>query len=461
MSSRNTMFVLASDVLLAEQKSNDRFMFLDMRMFSTRANRNKQGVTPAFIDEIIQNAPEYRCIPLYVDKPNLLSHNYNNLTHMYDKNTHKFDTDQVGAFESFWKAEDEYGISLYGEVRIPKRDDDVCFAIKDMYDKGILNFSFELKFDPQKCIWDGEVMYVDAGEGNTLRGMAIVSVPAYPESVALDLVAEHNESGTHDTNEVNEEMDKVNDGAELKDATASTVEEVNVDTNSQQTIDRVDDDKPETPELNAEANEEPKKEDPEVVDNEDKEEEKVNAEAPATEEPEKKEDPEEDKANAEETSAEPFAPAPANEPVPVVKTTVVEEEYKVKITYLEECIAEKDARISELEAQLEGYGSMRAELEKYKEAEQKKEQETKTAKATAYAQKIGLDVENEEVKNAIASFDYEKMADLLIAQADTKDKEESADMNAEAQVEVNGRMFSTFTIKEGFDPSFGGLIAGR
>ena len=55
-----------------------------------------------------------------------------------------------------------------------------------MYDKGILCFSFELTYDPEHVIYDGEVMYVDAAETNTLNGMAIVSVPAYPEAVALD-----------------------------------------------------------------------------------------------------------------------------------------------------------------------------------------------------------------------------------------------------------------------------------
>ena len=57
------MFVLASDVLLAEQQTNNQFMTVKMRMLSTRANKNDQGVTEAFIDEIVANPEKYDCTP--------------------------------------------------------------------------------------------------------------------------------------------------------------------------------------------------------------------------------------------------------------------------------------------------------------------------------------------------------------------------------------------------------------
>ena len=56
------------------------------------------------------------------------------------------------------------------------------------------------------------------------------------------------------------------------------------------------------------------------------------------------------------------------------------------------------------------------------------------AKASAYAQKIGLNVEDEAVKEAIASLDYEKMADLLIASevpAESNTEEAQASKEAE------------------------------
>lgn len=469
MDSRNSMFVLASDVLLAEQQTNNQFMSVKMRMQSTNGNRNEQGVTEAFIDEIVANPEKYDCTPLYADKMNLQAGRYEQLGHKFNRITHTFGTDQIGSFalNSFEKVKDEFGTCLYGEVRIPKRESDICAAVKEMYDKGILCFSFELTYDPDHVIYDGKVMYVDAAETNTLNGMAIVSVPAYPEAVALDQVAEAEaeltdnteptqiisetveKSGT-DTNEVNEEMDKVNE------ANASTVEEVMIDTASEQTVERVSDfeDEPNVAaEANAAVDEKGEEVKPEDNTEEQKKEEASAEEAPANEDEKPEETPEE---NKEEAKAEEVSDRPP-EMNRVIET--VEETYVTRITRMQETIAEQESMIASLQEKVKDYDAIQAELNQYKEAAQKMEHDQKLNKATVYAETMGLNVEDEEVKSAIASLDYEKLADLsvAVAQAAKKATEESENKDQSNPV---GQIFSSYTgIID--DMTFGGIISGR
>ena len=53
----------ASHVELSAVQSNDIYMSVLMRMFSTRPNRNGFAVSEAFIDNIIANAAKYTCLP--------------------------------------------------------------------------------------------------------------------------------------------------------------------------------------------------------------------------------------------------------------------------------------------------------------------------------------------------------------------------------------------------------------
>lgn len=53
----------ASQVELSAVQSNDIYMSVLMRMFSTRPNRNGFAVSEAFIDNIIANAAKYTCLP--------------------------------------------------------------------------------------------------------------------------------------------------------------------------------------------------------------------------------------------------------------------------------------------------------------------------------------------------------------------------------------------------------------
>ena len=53
----------ASRVMISETQSNDIYMTVLMRMFSTRPNRNGYAVSEAFMDNIVANAAKYTCLP--------------------------------------------------------------------------------------------------------------------------------------------------------------------------------------------------------------------------------------------------------------------------------------------------------------------------------------------------------------------------------------------------------------
>ncbi len=111
------------------------------------------------------------------------------LTHMLDMGSGEFESEQIGSFFSFAKAADEFGVSLIGEARIPKRNPRLCETLLAMYNAGTLSFSFEILVN-EMVERDG-MLIIDAAEGNELIGMAVVSTPAYPEATALKLVAEN------------------------------------------------------------------------------------------------------------------------------------------------------------------------------------------------------------------------------------------------------------------------------
>jgi len=73
-------------------------------------------------------------------------------------------------------------------------------------------------------IKDG-IRFVDVGEGNTLTGMAIVSVPACPDANALDMVAEAGEQTN--ANEVNGTMP--NDEEKVTEEVIAETQEENLE----------------------------------------------------------------------------------------------------------------------------------------------------------------------------------------------------------------------------------------
>lgn len=104
---------------------------------------------------------------------------------MQNRITGSFGTTQVGGMLNFRKVNDEYGISLIGEARIPKREYTICERVIELYERGELNFSFEIRYTEDHVVEKDGILYIDAAEHNVITGMAIVSVPAYEESFAL------------------------------------------------------------------------------------------------------------------------------------------------------------------------------------------------------------------------------------------------------------------------------------
>lgn len=225
----NKLYVLASDIAISEQKSNDIFLLVEMRILSTQPNGNAEGVTPQFIDEIVANPEKYDCLPLYADVERLLNRDYLNLGHMFNADTGEFGTKQIGSIRLFRKEDDEFGTSLIAEGRIPKRESDICNALMELYNCGQLNFSFEIKYEKDATEEKEGVLYVKQNENNALTGVAVVSVPAYKESVALNMVAEQDKAeaeGVEDKMTLEEVMAKLEELVKRLDETDKQVKEL-------------------------------------------------------------------------------------------------------------------------------------------------------------------------------------------------------------------------------------------
>ncbi len=455
----------ASDVLLAEQEPRRAYLSVTMRMLSTRPNRNGQGVTEAFIDEIIDNPDKYVCTPLYVDEEGLLSKNYRHLGHNYNPQTGEFKTDQIGGFSSFRKVVDEFGVSLYGEARIPKREADICAAICEMYANGMLNFSFEITYVPEGIVMQDGVFLIDAYPGNTLTGMAVVSVPAYPEATALALVAEHKESQDDLSTEAPVMAEGMSEEAnedevktmpkEMENVIAEETVETEAPAVAEETVAEAETEKVEE----AVVAEETVAEDAcattsEVV--------TVDTLGSDVKEHVTETEPALNPNGSGEAQAEIFEVPNPGDTVPAdelpktdelevedgrgTETVEMIEEHHMKI------VRRLEMKIAELEEKLNDYDVIKAELDQYKAEEKEKERLAKIAKAEAYAKNIGLDVAVAEVRAAVDSMDYEKIADLMMASVEAVDNESTE--TAESAVICEDIM-----IEPAEDDTYGGLIS--
>ena len=220
-----TLYLQASDISVTRDPNNP-MMVIDLRMMSTQPNNNGEGVTEAFIDSVIANAEMLCGIPLYADVDNLTAWKFDQLTHMYDKLTLTYGTTMIGSFITFKKVNDQYGVSLYGQARIPKREKQICDAVLELYRLGMLNFSCEIKYVyPSGVIRVGDVMYIDANPQNVLTGMCVVTHPAFDEATALDLVAEQKA----DDKEVSQPMENENMQTVAEEVKPEAAEVVNAE----------------------------------------------------------------------------------------------------------------------------------------------------------------------------------------------------------------------------------------
>lgn len=427
--------MLASVLSISQQKPSDIFMSIRLRMFSTRPNGNGDAVTEAFINEIAENQGKYLCIPLCADTSKLVNHDYKNLGHMYNPRTGRFLSQIIGGFCAFEKVNDEYGVSLIGEARVAKRNKEICEALETMYAEGNLNFSFEIT--AAKTITENGITYVDADEGNNLIGMAVVSIPAYPEAKALALVAEADQE---------DRMLRSFEGAliDLAEMTFDDIQEalyravyealpktngepdpcwhfyfreismsraiLNVGTKAyavEYMIDEADHDGKQVIVKDVYEVEYQRKEGEETMTLEEVLARNAELEAEIAQEKQKAEDIENEKQLKEDEL----------------------KEKDEKLNEKEEEIAQKNERCSELEAQIEALNQQIAELTPYKERIEAMEAEAaakalaeKREKMKAYAQKNGLDIEDQVIAEAIENMNYE----ALVAQVMEVEEEEEA-----------------------------------
>lgn len=238
--------------------------------------------------------------------------------------------------------------------------------------------SFEVKYSPNNVVVKDGIQFVDAADTNYLTGMAVVWTPAYADANALEMVAE----ATNADSEIDIVAENTSNEGDEKEVPENIVETVTA-------------------------------EEQEVIVEEPAQQEEVVAET--------------EEANAEllehtvevTESVEKWC---EDEPaIHVVETTerivetVEEPEPEPEPDYVR-IVAEKDARISELEAQLAELTQIKAEYDQMIAAQAAAELAGKQAKAKAFAQKQGLDVEATEVAEAIANLDYEAIAAFAMAQ---------------------------------------------
>lgn len=369
MENDNKIVLLAEEVTIDEKRSNDIFLLIRFKLFDNQANRNREGVTASFISEILNHREKYAALPLYADVQKLLERDYANLGHNYDAENGRFDTEQIGGLVDFTASFSNTGIvSLYAEARVPKREVEICERLIELYEMGGLNVSFEVRYNPANVVEKNGVRFVDSGEGNTLTGMAVVSVPACPDAVALDMVAE-----TIETDEVKENMPE-------KENTEQAVAEVQGEAEVAEAAEAV----VETAET-AEAQ-------------------VVHESATVTESygicPETGETIHE--VCESHSVVETVDPEPAPSPAPII----AEED-------------PRDAKIAELTAELV---RVNAELQQFKDAQAAAELKVKQGEIKAFAEAQGLNAEDDAVKTAIAEVNYEAIAKLAMAKVVEKPK---------------------------------------
>ena len=175
----------------SELQTSDLYMTVKATLFTVpEPNLNGVRCTHEFLSEIVDNQEKYIGLPLCADVKNLANGQYEKLGHCYNAVTGTFSTSMIGSFFKFEVAELEgEGEALVGYARILKRNKAVCKAIGELFAEGALKFSFEINCGSYQKLEDDTIL-IDASEDNYLEGMCVVSFPACPEAVALQLVAE-------------------------------------------------------------------------------------------------------------------------------------------------------------------------------------------------------------------------------------------------------------------------------
>ena len=433
---------LAESVSISERdKLDPLFLTVTVKLCDSALNANREGTTKRFIEDVVTRAEDHEGLPFYADVDTLLAGDYEHLSHLYNKVLRTFGTNMIGSMRGFYSEEQDNVLSLYGKIRIPKRDREIVYRLVDLYEMGHFAVSVELSYDPREVVLQDGGKFIDASENSNLTGLCLVWQPACSSAYALDMVAEENADNLSEIVAVSEEQTgERGEEIQMKNEntmTAETVEEVK-ETEAVAEVEEKDEAIAETaPEEAAE----------EVVVAEDKPEE--DGENPESDEEDKDKEMEDAVAETQEATAEVLEHSVdthesvenwGGEPVHVI------EYHERVIETMEDAgalIAELDTKIAELEEIKSKYDTIIAEQEAHELAGKK-------AKARAFAEKQGLDVTVADVKEAIDALDYAKIAELTMAQV--HDEEPVEEEKAPAIT------LASFVEIEVSDDKYGGLL---
>lgn len=192
--------VLGSITELSE--SNDIYMTLDVLILTSTMNANGAKFQPDFIHEIVANKEFYKGLPLVCERQKLESGKYKNLTHAKKKDN-TLNTQMIGSYVDFSEKQDDDEWSLFGTVRVFKRYEKVCEAIRELYEKDSLFFSVEVLVGEYTNV-KGKTREIGASSNNKFFGDCIVSFPAESKSTAYLLIAEALDFDIGGVNEMND-----------------------------------------------------------------------------------------------------------------------------------------------------------------------------------------------------------------------------------------------------------------
>ena len=456
MENEKRLLFLASEVAIAEdEKLNPVFLSIKMKLADNAGNRNNEGITAAFISDLINRQDEFDCLPFYADVKNLLARNYDQLTHMYNRFTKKFSSTQIGSLTDFYSETDNDGvISLYATARVPKREHEICMRLAELYSLGRLSVSFEVRYNPEYTIEKDGVLFIDANEDNALTGIALVSVPACEDAVALDMVAEVADGSdiVADSEEQNSQRGETNTMPKEMEMTAEVEEAVAEET--------VQAEPKETPIAVAEGDgagdsgddgetdsEGDDTTDALTIDHDEDEEKQANAETQDAA-------AETQDANAEviDHSVETYE---AVEKCPDTGETLhvqVVTERLVETVDPATVIAEQKDKIAELETKVAELEKIKAMYDEIIAEREKKALAEKQAKAKAFAEKQGLNANDTAVAEAIMNLDYTKIAELAM------DGEQD---ETDAEPVKQTITLASFVEMEVSDDKYGGLLSRK
>jgi hypothetical protein len=429
------LFLAESVSISEESKLNPIFLTVDVKLCDSAVNKNHEGVTEAFIDDVVNRQGDHVCLPFYADVKNLLAENYEQLGHLYNKVTRKFGTQMIGSMSEFYADTDENGIeSLYGKIKVPKRDRDIVYRLVDLYEMGRFAVSVELTYNPKEVVLKDGGKFIEASENSSLTGLCLVWKPACEDAYALDMVAEEaddseeivaeseEQPGRGETSSMKEEEKIVAEEQEEQEEQMTAESEVEVQGEAEERV--------------------------AVAENEDVSEssDEVAVESASEAMAEESVEEEQAEANAEviEHSVDTHECIDnsgwyGDKPVHVI------EYHERIIETLEdagELIAELDKQIAELTEIKGKYDAMIAEA-------QEKVLSEKRACAKVFAEKQGLDVNDTAVAEAIENLDYAKIAELTMAE-----EQEPEEVMPEKQ-EVT---LASFVEMEVGNDKYGGLL---